>query len=270
MHSRGEITSADLLWREGMPEWKNALETLSIPTASLSLTAPPTVPSFSASAEPQIPIADTLTKAYALVTRHWPLIIGAFLLYIILEIIIGLPTQAGVQILKIKSAISFSNLFFMGGSALIILGFLINTLLQFVLMAGMYHLILRVKRGQPSTVTDLFHGFQHQTLQLILLSVVSTLFISIGLGLCLLPGIYLIVSYWFAPILIIDRNLSFWDAMETSRKMANRCWFPLFGFLLVLILITLGGLLACCVGILFAGPLTLAATVYLYEELFPH
>jgi hypothetical protein len=83
----------------------------------------------------------------------------------------------------------------------------------------------------------------------------------------LLPAIYLGIAYTFSIPLIVDRKASFWSAMETSRKLITRQWFPFFGFSIVLGLINLGGFLVCCIGLIFTVPLTICAIAAAYENI---
>ena len=115
-----------------------------------------------------------------------------------------------------------------------------------------------------------FAGFtQTQTfVQLMLAGLVSGILESIGLLLCILPGIYLIVAWWLAFPLVIDKRLPFWDAMEVSRKVVSRHWWSFFGFFLLWCLINLGGLLVCGLGVFITFPWTSIALVYAYEDIF--
>jgi hypothetical protein len=83
----------------------------------------------------------------------------------------------------------------------------------------------------------------------------------------LLPAIYLGIAYTFSIPLIVDRKANFWAAMETSRKLITHQWFPFFGFSLVLFLINLAGVLACCIGVIFTAPLTVCAIAAAYENI---
>ncbi len=85
--------------------------------------------------------------------------------------------------------------------------------------------------------------------------------------LLLIPAIYLGVAYTFSIPLIVDRKAEFWPAMETSRKLITRQWLPFFGFSVVLFLINMGGLLACCIGVFFTAPLTICAIAAAYESI---
>lgn len=95
---------------------------------------------------------------------------------------------------------------------------------------------------------------------------VTGILLFIGI-LLLIPAIYLGVAYTFSIPFVIDRRADFWSAMETSRKLITRHWFPFFGFSIVLFLINLAGFIACCVGLLLTAPLTVCAIAAAYENI---
>lgn len=86
--------------------------------------------------------------------------------------------------------------------------------------------------------------------------------------LCLLPVMYFSVNWAFTVPLIIDKQMGFWTAMKTSWKMVHKHWFHVFGLLVLVGLINLAGFCVCCVGALFTVPLSLAAVMYAYEDIF--
>jgi uncharacterized membrane protein len=89
----------------------------------------------------------------------------------------------------------------------------------------------------------------------------------IGYALCILPGIYLTVSWMFGIPLVIDRGMGFWDAMEFSRKVISKHWFLMFALQLVCGLIAGCGVIACCIGILVTMPIAWVALMYAYEDI---
>jgi hypothetical protein len=137
-----------------------------------------------------------------------------------------------------------------------------------VLLGGLAYMFTRRIRGEAPTVGDAFCGFTLGFLQLGLAGLVSALLICIGLLLCLLPGIYLGVGYTFALPLVIDKKLDFWAAMEVSRRVVHTHWWTMFGLLLVAFLINILGILACFIGWFVAAPISIAAVMYAYEDLF--
>ncbi len=135
------------------------------------------------------------------------------------------------------------------------------------LWAGLLIVAMKLLRQQPTEVNDFTKGFAY-LLPLLLYSVVSSIFISVGLLLLILPGLYLIAGYAFTTWLIIDRRLDFWPAMELSRKTVHRRFFEVLGFLLVLCLINLGGLLLLGLGLLVTFPYTLCVLTVAYQDIF--
>ena len=72
-----------------------------------------------------------------------------------------------------------------------------------------------------------FKGF-NRALPILLLAIVSGLLIGIATLCFILPGIYLAIAYMFALPLLLDKNLDFWPAMETSRKLVTKKMVCLF------------------------------------------
>jgi hypothetical protein len=135
------------------------------------------------------------------------------------------------------------------------------------LWAGFIIVAMKLILNQATEVNDFTLGFKFM-LPLLLYSVVSTVFISVGFVLLILPGIYILVGYLFTSWLIIDRKLDFWPAMELSRKTIHQHWFEVFGFFLILCLINFAGLLFLGLGMLVTVPWTLCTLTVAYRDIF--
>jgi hypothetical protein len=197
------------------------------------------------------------------------------------EMIAAEYVRRGV-VIDIGSAISrgwtlvMDNLPVMIGATL--LGWLISVGLAFipvlgwavgiVLMAGLDYMFLRRIRGEQIQIGDLFAGFNTAFLHLVLAGLVKWLLTSVGLILCILPGIYLAVGYVFVLPLVIDKQMEFWPAMEVSRQVVHAHWWSIFLLTIVLVLVVCAGFLACFVGLLVSIPVATAAMMYVYEDLF--
>jgi uncharacterized membrane protein len=87
------------------------------------------------------------------------------------------------------------------------------------------------------------------------------------LGLLLLiPLFYLSISYTLAPLLVVDRRLGAWQAMETSRKLIHKKWLSWFGLLFLLYLIQVAGTCACYIGLLISVPVSCCILAAAYED----
>lgn len=91
-------------------------------------------------------------------------------------------------------------------------------------------------------------------------------FIGLIIALCIMY--YFFVGYMFAPMLIVDRSMGAWQAMEYSRKVINKHWFWVFAVFIVLKLLSAVGIVACYIGYLFTAPFFYAAIVYAYFDIF--
>lgn len=73
---------------------------------------------------------------------------------------------------------------------------------------------------------------------------------------------YIYISYSFTLIFIVDRGMTFWDAMESSRKVISKSFFSFLGMYIVLILlISIGTVISCGLGALVLFP-------YFYNVIF--
>jgi hypothetical protein len=85
---------------------------------------------------------------------------------------------------------------------------------------------------------------------------------------CMIPVTYLTVNWMFTLPLIIDKQMKFWPAMKASWKKVHQHWWLMLGLVVVIGLLNLAGVCACCVGVLFTAPISTAATMYAYETIF--
>jgi len=190
----------------------------------------------------RLDIGDCFSRSWNLIRDNFWLLVGAT-----------------AVVLVVASLLSFAP----------VLGIPASVVLGFVLWAGLDLLFLKRLRGEPAEVGTVLAGFSLAIVPLMLASMVAHVLTSIGLVLCVLPGIYLLVAWWmFVPLLIIDKRLEFWPAMELSRKVVTRQWWPCFGLFGLSCMVGLIGLMGCGVGIFFAIPIAVGATVNAYEDMF--
>ncbi len=141
-----------------------------------------------------------------------------------------------------------------------------GTVIGPVLFAGVYIMAHRIKRNEPTEFNTFFKGFDLIG-PLVLYGLVGTLLVSLGLILLVLPGIYLAIAYAFSIQFIIFYRYPFWDGMEWSRKVISKEWFSFFGFIIVLGLINLAGILALGVGLLFTIPISICALYAAFDRI---
>ncbi|MCU0771404.1 MAG: DUF4339 domain-containing protein [Verrucomicrobia bacterium] len=224
-------------------------------------------------------IGACVSRAAELLKTQFGLLFGAAAIYLLIQ---GAMSGLG-SIPFIGPVFSLGSLFVVGQ-----------------LMAGLYLVILKAQRRQPTEVGEVFAGFKTAYVPLLLCYIVITLLTALvalpgaaliavpvvimvkkeavdaallavavlGLLVTLVPTIYVSVAWMFGLPLVIDKGLAFWPAMETSRKVVNKHWWSVFGLLIVIGLINLVGVLLCCVGVFLTFPLGMAALMCAYETLF--
>src|SRR6266542_4238414 len=107
------------------------------------------------------------------------------------------------------------------------LGIPAAVLLTLVIQGGLHWLFLQRLRGKPADMGEVFAGFRLAFVPLLWAGIVVHVLVAIGLALCVAPGLYLLVSWrMLVPLLILDKGLEFWPAMELSRKVVTRHWWP--------------------------------------------
>jgi len=172
------------------------------------------------------------------------------------------------------------------------------------MMCGIYLALFKTRRGQPIEFGDLFKGFDYFSDSLIatLLHLVPILvvfvpsYIVFYIALFMMmprngepdPGamfgffglfavfwlvmmvllILVSVGFTFAYPLIVDRRLSGLSAVKLSIKAGMANFWQLLGMLLLNGLVTFVGVLFCYVGAFLVLPVTFAAIVTAYEQVF--
>lgn len=134
------------------------------------------------------------------------------------------------------------------------------------LNAGLFIVAYKHLLGESVEFGDFFKGFDKFGVFLAA-GLISGLLTMLGIIACIVPGIYLGIAYSFVQLFIVDQNLEFWPAMEMSRKLVTKNFFPIFGFVFLLTLINFGGVLLCGLGLLVTLPLTYFALTVAYLDI---
>ncbi len=139
------------------------------------------------------------------------------------------------------------------------------TIVVAALHIGWTKLLLKIRDGEAGSLRELV---AHGNLLLKYFSTLILFVIGALIGLILIiPGIYFIVRYQFAILLVIDKNLGVTDAFKESTRLTNGVKWKLIGFSLIAFLINVLGALPFGIGLLITMPLTTLAHMYIYRKL---
>ena len=90
----------------------------------------------------------------------------------------------------------------------------------------------------------------------------------IGLLIIVIPIAYLCISWFYSMVLIVDRKMNFWPAMELSRKTVSKHWFQIFFFLFTIGFISSLGVIFCAVGLFVTIPMAMTMLAASYVHIF--
>ena len=284
--AQGRVNLQTLILSEGTTEWKplSAFPELAGPGAGLQPALSPggTTPSPEEilARDYELDIGGCVGNGWNLFKTNFGLLFGSVLIYFAIEFAIGLLGAIPI----IGPLFSLANLFIIGP-----------------LLGGLYYLYLRAIRHESASIGDLFAGFHRAYLHLFLGQLIPGLLASIcfipaaivaivvlmpalvhhiqpapgqvlpvvaAALVCFIPVIFLTVNWIFTLPLVVDRQMSFWPAMQLSWKMVRKHWWMVLLLVIIVALINIGGMFLCCVGILFTMPIGMGALMYAYETIF--
>lgn len=119
--------------------------------------------------------------------------------------------------------------------------------------------------GREVNVGDMFQRWDK--LQVVIAALVISVLSSIGLVLCVLPGLAVLFLTWFTSFFIVDRGLDAITALKSSVRFTMDHLGPLLLLLLLSFLCLVAGTLACVVGLLVAYPTVMIASAYSFKRL---
>jgi uncharacterized membrane protein len=157
-----------------------------------------------------------------------------------------------------------------GGIVLHLVSLVAFGLLTGPAICGIVWITLKHCRGEEVLFGDLFRGYEIFGASF-LAGIVFSLMVGAGLIFCIVPGLILGALFCFVFPFMLDRGLSFPDAMKASLELGKGRHDLLdrgFFFLLAL-LAGLSGIVLCGVGLLFTWPFMWAAIAVAYEDLAP-
>ena len=270
--AEGRANAQTKVQAEGSTEWRTIAECPEfadvLHTAAAAATPPAGGPVNAEALAAQITatgytldIGSCIRRAWELLKANfWPAVGATLIVYLLLGGVGGVISGVTEAVIgrheRMAGVVSF------GTSSLW------NFVVGGALLGGLYLFFLKLIRGQPASIGDVFAGFSLAFGQLTAAYIVSTLLTYVGLIFCILPGIYLGVAWIYAVPLVIDKQLAFWDAMELSRKVVTKNWWSVFALVLLSGLVAASGLIACCIGVIATAPIGVAALMYGYEDIF--
>jgi uncharacterized membrane protein len=144
---------------------------------------------------------------------------------------------------------------------------LVSIVVQAVFLGGIVDFCLQVTRGQRPSLGVVFAGARY-FVPMLIGQVLVSLAVTIGLLLCVAPGIIVALGLAFWSYPVVDGGLGPVASIQRSWAMTQGHKVNIFVFGLLAFVVLLGGLLACCVGLLaVSAPVLGIASAYVYLRL---
>ena len=119
--------------------------------------------------------------------------------------------------------------------------------------AGLYILLLKIARGQPANIGDVFSGGKYYVPMLVTM-LIFTLATQIGFLLLIIPGIIIFLMFGQYVYLIVDRNLGIVESLEMSKEITQGNKMTIFLIGLVCGGLVIVGAIPCFLGWLVVFP----------------
>lgn len=131
-----------------------------------------------------------------------------------------------------------------------------TNIIQIFLGIGNLRLMLALLRGQQASLGMLFGGGE-RLLPVIGVSILFGLAATLGFVLLIIPGIIVVLFYWPCYSLVVDRKVPVMSSFSMARVITKGNELTTFLMGLLFMGIILLGLLAFCIGIIFAQSLAM-------------
>jgi uncharacterized membrane protein len=151
------------------------------------------------------------------------------------------------------------------GIAVLLLSNLVQLVITSAMGAAYFSGLLDIADGKQVSIGSFFRP--RSVGSVVLAALLVSLAASVGLVLCILPGLIVLVLAWFTTVAIVDRNLSPIDGIKASVDIVKRNFGQVLLVWLLSTLITVVGVLLCGVGLLVAAPVAYLMQVYTYRKL---
>ncbi|MBI1345449.1 DUF975 family protein [bacterium] len=199
-------------------------------------------------------VGDVVSSSWNVFKMEMGLVIGTVIVVFLLNIAAGLPSQ----ILSIVGGLMQQQGEPEVGALLAMAPLLLFPLVyaaQWYLQLGQAIVLLRIARGEETSIGDIFSGGKYFW-RMIGSSLVVMIFIVLGMLACIIPGIILALMFWPYYFVLIDEDSGGIDCLWKAREYTNGNKLSTFVLGIVAMGINLLGLLALGVGLIFTMPLT--------------
>jgi hypothetical protein len=204
-------------------------------------------------------VGGAIKNGWEIYKAHWaPLTFG----YLVVTLIGVLPGQVAPMLALAGSIEEGTQTYYLVHVPLSIVGWLIAEFF----MAGFTRASMRAVRTNDASLGDFFAA-GGRFIPFVAMSFLKALAVGAGLLLLIVPGFIVSLGFANAPFFVIDQRLGPVDALKASWESSEGQKTNLFVLSLAELGLMIGGLAACCLGVLVAVPVVMLARAIVYTKM---
>ncbi|MGL4293516.1 MAG: hypothetical protein ACRCSQ_08070 [Bacteroidales bacterium] len=194
-------------------------------------------------------VSRAFSEGWKLTKKHWLVMIGLYLGFTIVSLLLGLFQGADVSSIRYW------------------LFFIITLVIGAIFNAGYIKMYLVASEDEEPEF-NLFGKSIKKVVPLLIASLLYGLGTMIGTCLLIIPGIWFAIRFSMVPFAIMDtEDCGIIDSFKKSYEMTKGKFWPLLGMFALFILCLIAGLICLIVGVFLAGVLVTFAQVAAYRML---
>ena len=213
-------------------------------------------------------IGDIVSRAWDLAVKHWPVFLIIALISSALGILVRGDSSA---LMSLGNNPDLEEVYMALLQSYNPVGIIVVVFVSIYLNYITYRMLANVMNiGQPYREGELLDALKVDLAKFGLffgVEIVFALAVAVAGMLCVIPGLFLAVRWYFAPLIVVTENVSFSEAFSRSWDLTKGHFWELFLLGLTAIGISIVGLCACCVGIVFAQIIVNFMFIIAYYEL---
>ncbi|QZT61796.1 hypothetical protein [Mycolicibacterium austroafricanum] len=184
----------------------------------------------------------------------------------IINIVQQLVSPGDTSYIADDSGLSFSYATTgVAGTIVAIVGWFLSLIVSAAIQSAFLGGIFDIANGQQVAVGSFFRP--RNIGNVIIAGLIVGVITTIGLFLCIVPGVIASILLMFTTIAVLDRNLAPMDAIKSSFETSKNNIGPVLLTWLASVAVVFVGALLCGVGLLVAAPLAALILVYAYRTL---
>lgn len=216
-----------------------------------------------------IDVTGCVKRGFELTTRNFGMILLVGIVYFAVTMaagmVMGLVDHAlgwGQSTQRVfENGSGFSWNYQQNGS---LLNMIVNQVLSIFLSLGVTRIGLNLVSGREFSIGMLFMGGK-KLLPAIIATILYVVMVILGLVLLIFPGVYLAIRYGQYFSAMVDRNLGIMESFSYSSSITTNNRLNLFLLILLSIAIFIAGVIALCVGLIFAIPVSWLMWIVAYR-----